>query len=337
MNFPYGQENQIKISVLVAARNEEKNIERCLQSLQALNFPIENIEIIIGDDDSDDQTGDITGQFIVDKPQFRYIKITQQTAGLKGKANVLAHLARQAKGEYFFYCDADIVVQPTWASEVLAHFRPKTGVVVGVTRMKKNTHFLADFLSMEWLFALTTMRFFSLLKIPITGMGNNMAVTREAYFKIGGYEKIGFSIVEDYTLFMSIVSHGYGFQMAYKPEIISISEPMNTFKELLKQRKRWMRGVMQSFWVTRLSLFVSALIVPVLLLLSIWFPINPARGIFQYYLLITGISLASVVLLKQYDLWKAALLFWFYMVSIGLIMLINYYLPSKTVWKGREY
>lgn len=326
----------IQISVLVAARNEEKNIERCLQSLEALDFPKESLEIIIGDDDSYDRTADIVASYIQDKPQFKYIKITQQISGLKGKANVLAQLAHEATGNYFFYCDADIAVQPTWASEMSAHFRRDTGVVVGVTRMK-HTHLLADLLSMEWLFALGVMRFFSLVKIPITGMGNNMAVTREAYFKIGGYEKIGFSIVEDYALFMAVIGGGYGFKMAYKPEIISISEPMNTFSELLRQRKRWMHGVMESFWVTRLSLFVSSLIVPILLILSIFYPINLIAGITQYYLLITGISLLSMTILKQYDLWKAALLFWFYMVSIGLIMLVNYYLPSKTIWKGREY
>ncbi|MCF2487795.1 glycosyltransferase [Dyadobacter sp. CY347] len=328
--------NRIQISVLVAARNEEKNIERCLQSLHELNFPKENIEIIVGDDDSDDQTNQLVSSFIYDKPQFRSIKITSQVAGLKGKANVLAQLAHAAKGEYFFYCDADIVVQPIWISEMLAHFKANTGIVIGVTRMK-HVHLLADLLSMEWLFALTATRFFSLFKIPITGMGNNMAVTRDAYFAIGGYEKIGFSIVEDYTLFMGIVKQGYDFQMAYKPEVISISEPMNTFPELLRQRKRWMHGVMDSYWLTRLSLFVSSLIVPILLLVSIWFPINVLSSMVQYYALVTGISLTAVFMLKQYDLWKAALLFWFYMISIGVIMLINYYLPSKTIWKGREY
>ncbi|MCE7061984.1 glycosyltransferase [Dyadobacter sp. CY343] len=330
-------DNPVRISILVAARNEEQNIERCLRSLDLLDFPKEQLEIIIGDDDSEDNTAWITQQFSAEKQEFKYVKITNRISGLKGKANVLAQLAHIARGEYFFYCDADIEVQPGWASQMLSHFKQKTGVVVGVTRMKKNRHLLADMLSMEWLFALTAMRFFSHFKVPITGMGNNMAVTREAYFKVGGYEKIGFSIVEDYALFMGIVRGGFDFQMAYKPEVISISEPVNTFPELLRQRKRWMHGVMESYWVTRLSLFVSSLIVPILFLLSIWLPINPVSSVVQYYVLVTAVSLTAVVLLKQPDLWKAALLFWFYMVSIGLIMLINYYLPSRTVWKGREY
>lgn len=39
----------------------------------------------------------------------------------------------------------------------------------------------------------------------MTGLGNNMAVSREAYDAVGGYEQIGFSIVEDYALFIAII------------------------------------------------------------------------------------------------------------------------------------
>ncbi|TLV03690.1 glycosyltransferase [Dyadobacter luticola] len=327
---------QIKVSVLLAARNEEQNIERCLRSLDALNFPKDNIEIIIGDDDSEDLTAEITNRFIADKSQFKYTKITQKQAGLTGKANVLAQLAHYAVGKYLFYCDADIAVSPEWLNGMLPHFEEKTGVVVGLTRMKKS-HLLADMLSIEWLFALTVARFFSLFKIPITGMGNNMAATREAYFNAGGYEKLGFSIVEDYALFMGIVRKGYGFKMAYQEQILSVSEPVNTFAELLKQRKRWMKGVMESFWVTKWSLIFSSLIVPILLILNIWWPIDPLAGFVRYYVIVTVICLISVIILKQYDLWKAAFLFWFYMTVLGWIMLINYFLPGKLVWKGREY
>ena len=326
----------VKVSVLVAARNEEKNILRCLQSLSYLDFPAEQIEILIGDDDSNDATGDLTRRFIEGKPHFRYIKIAKRVAGLKGKANVLAQLSHEAKGTYFFYCDADIAVKPSWITEMLAHFQPGIGTVVGLTRMT-HTHFLADLLSMEWLFALAVTRFWSYFKVPVTGMGNNMAVTREAYFKTGGYEQIGFSVVEDYTLFMAIVRAGYGFEMAFRSDIINISEPVNTFPELLKQRKRLMQGVMESFWFTKWSLIVITLIVPFLLILAIWNPEQAFTSLWQYYAFITTLSLISIILLKQWDLWKAAMVFWFYMVGIGCIMLVNHFLPGKMVWKGREY
>jgi glycosyltransferase involved in cell wall biosynthesis len=78
------ESNPIKISVLVAARNEEHNIERCLQSLDEVSFPKEKLEIIIGDDDSDDRTAEKVLNFIKDKPHFKYIKIKTQCAGPLG-------------------------------------------------------------------------------------------------------------------------------------------------------------------------------------------------------------------------------------------------------------
>lgn len=329
-------DNFIQISVLVAARNEEKNIERCLKSLHELEFSTDKIEFIIGDDDSDDQTAEIIKRYIADKPNFIYKKITKTLPGLKGKANVLEQLAHVAKGHYFFFCDADIAVQPTWITAMLLHFKAETGVVVGVTRMKKS-HLLADFISMEWLYILGTIRLAAINKIPITGMGNNMAVTREAYFAIGGYESIGFSVVEDYTLFMAIVRKGYDFDMAFNHNILNISEPVNTMGELLRQRKRWMHGVMQSFWATRLTVVVSACLVPVLLILMIWVPALAQKLLLAHYLMITGAALAAVIILKQKDLILTAFLFWFYMFIISILMLTIYLLPGKTVWKGRVY
>lgn len=326
----------IQISVLVAARNEEKNIERCLKSLNELEFSKEQIEIIIGDDDSDDHTAEIIKRYIADKPNFIYKKITETLPGLKGKANVLEQLSHTAKGQYFFFCDADIAVQPTWVTSMLLHFKKKTGVVVGVTRMKKS-HLLADFISMEWLYVLSTIRLAAINKIPITGMGNNMAVTREAYFAIGGYESIGFSVVEDYTLFMAIVRKGYDFDVAFNPKILNFSEPVNSWSELLRQRKRWIHGVMQSFWATRLTVVVSACLVPAFLILMFWNPDLSQKLLLIHYLMITGAALTTISILRQKDLFLIAVLFWFYMVSISVLMLVIYLLPGKTVWKGREY
>ncbi|MCF0055908.1 glycosyltransferase [Dyadobacter sp. CY356] len=326
----------VKVSILLAARNEEANIERCLKSLDALQFPKENLEICIGDDDSSDNTAEIIQTFIKEKPHFKYYKISGQTAGLKGKANVLAQLAHFTKGDYLFFCDADIEVPAAWIDRMLSRFKDNTGIVVGLTRMKKSG-FFADFLSMEWLFTLTIMRFFSLFNIGITGLGNNMAVTRKAYDAIGGYEGIGFSIVEDYALFMAIVKNKFGFVQTYIPEVIAISEPLASFKELTIQRKRWMHGIMQSPLVLRICLIVSALLIPVIAVIAIWDPERSIRMLIQNYALITAIVMVPVIILKQKDLWKTVFFFWFYLIGISILMLIIHILPGKTMWKERTY
>lgn len=324
------------VSILVAARNEEANIERCLKSLYALDYPVNQMDICIGDDDSTDNTADIIKSYIQDKPQFRYIKVEAAPGALKGKAKVLAQLSKQAKGQYFFFCDADIAVKPTWIKAMLKPFKPGTGVVIGLTRMKKSRT-LADLLSLEWLFALTMMKICSLFKIPVTGLGNNMAVTREAYEAVGGYEKLGFSIVEDYALFTAITNHGFGFFQNYTSEVMSLSEPVNSLAELGLQRRRWMEGVMQSFWLTRLTIILAACLIPFLVLLAFWNPALSGSLLLFHYVAITVTSIISVVVLKQYDLLKTVFFFWFYLFIHTTVMLVNYFRRGPLIWKGREY
>src|SRR5687767_10374493 len=56
------------VSVLIAARNEAANILGCLQSIESLDYPIDKLEILIGNDDSEDQTRTIVERFIAGKP-----------------------------------------------------------------------------------------------------------------------------------------------------------------------------------------------------------------------------------------------------------------------------
>ena len=73
-----------KVSLLLAARNEALLIERCLAAIDQLDYPKDKLEILIGDDDSSDDTAALVQAFIKDKPQYRLISITTQV----GKAKV---------------------------------------------------------------------------------------------------------------------------------------------------------------------------------------------------------------------------------------------------------
>ena len=328
--------NPIKVSILLAARNEETNIIRCLESLDQLNYPESQYEILIGNDHSTDATERLILRFIENKPTFKYYLIQNQTNGLLGKENVLAQLTHHANGDFLFYCDADIAVAPSWIDSMLSLFTENVGVVVGVTRMT-NAGFFAAMQSLEWLFSLTAMRFFSLFKVPFTGMGNNMAARREAYFATGGYEAIGFSIVEDFALFMAIIDKEYNFVQGFQPEILSVSQPTRTVKELLGQRKRWVKGAMQAPWQIKLSFFASALFFPILLIAVFILPLPTLIVAVVHYLLITSVGLIGLLILKQRNLLKYLPFFWFYFNVNNTLMLLNYLRPTKTIWKGRVY
>ncbi len=328
MNFP-------SISILIAARNEEQNILRCLESIHHLNYPKERLQILIGNDDSTDNTKQITLKYIEDKPHFQLITIQEKVENLTGKANVLAQLAREARGEYYFFTDADIAVPPTWIEAILAEFSEKVGVVTGITTMESKNIF-HELQGIEWLSSLYVMFWFAKLNVPLTGMGNNMAITREAYWQTGGYEKIGFSVTEDYDLFRAILAADYEFKQAYCAEVLTISKPMNTWSELMQQRKRWMYGAMRLPFSIQINTWSNALFLPVLIMLAFVFPYVAWIDGISYYLLCFFTAYMALKKAKQ-PINSSLLIFPIYFGIIYFVMFVNYFLPTKTVWKGRQY
>ena len=328
------------ISILIAARNEAANILDCLCSVEALSYNKENLQILVGNDASEDDTAAIVRDFIADKPHFKLIDIKPcELNSLRGKTNVLAQLAQQATGEFLFFTDADIEVPVDWIENMLAAFKPNVGVVTGITTMKPNTlgGFLGSFQGLEWLYYLSLVRLFSLFDVPITAMGNNMAVTRRAYDAVGGYENIPFSITEDYALFQAILAKGFRFVQLFDRRVLTISKPIPTFGQLLVQRKRWMYGAMSLPWKQRIGVYINGLLLPILLIIGYFDPKIALTLAVIGYIAATAWLAGGLSWLQQTRSWISLPLFWFYHIFTNFAMFIYFYTAKKTVWKGRSY
>ena len=99
-----------RVSVLVPARNEEANIERCVASLLAQDYP--DFEVLVLDDESTDGTGCILARLAAADPRLRVLSGRPLEAGWRGKNWACAQLAAQANGELLFFTDADTHHQP---------------------------------------------------------------------------------------------------------------------------------------------------------------------------------------------------------------------------------
>lgn len=325
MKFP-------NISILVAARNEQENIAELLYSFTQLTYPKDKLQILIGDDDSNDATAEIIGKFIAENTYIQYIKIEKQFAGLKGKANVLAQLAHLATGELFFFTDADIEVPSNWIEAFLEE-RKNEGVMVGLTLVKNKNWFEAS-QAIEWLFTLKLMKTLAEFKIQSTGMGNNMMVSAEAYWAVGGYEKIGFSIVEDYAIYKAIIDKGFAFKQLFKPEAMTLTKPP---KKYFEQRKRWVSGGISTGSILIFPALIQGFLLPILLIISL-FSLKSVIVIFIFNLLMNffiGSQIFKILNQNQLIIYIPA--YTLYMYVFWFLQLIVYILPTKLVWKGREY
>lgn len=324
-----------RVSILIAARNEEATITRCLQALEQLNYPAELLEIIIGDDASTDDTRAVVQAFIQGKPQFRLLPIRHRLGTSKGKSNALAHLCRAATTDYFLFTDADMALAPDWVQTMLGAAPEGVGIVTGITTAEGNL--FGRFQGLDWMFGLSLIRVLTDLGLPITAVGNNMLVTRAAYESIGGYEALAFSITEDLQLFEQVVGQGWGFRNIITPQALGVSVPQPTVQYLLRQRKRWMKGAGRLPWQLSLlfssyGFFYTVLGWPGLLSLPLTGALYAAKVLCQTLFLLITLRQAG----RKENL-GVVLLYDVYLLLMSVAALAYTAWPSFIHWKERHY
>lgn len=343
-NFP-------PVAVLVAARDEEANLAHCINALLALNYPSEKVQIWIGNDNSSDRTRDIAQKYARQSDRVKVIDIHEKLGQADAKANVLAHLIRattnsQFSADYLLITDADVQVNPDWAKGMLQHARiddgfQKTGIVTGVTLIKGNSMW-ARLQCLDWIIGLGMVKVASEFGKPVTTLGNNMLVYREAYEATGGYENMPFSITEDYALLHDTFHKGYDFQNGMDATVLAESLPIPSIYELLQQRVRWMHGAMQLPAMLVALLFIMAFFYPLLIFIGLsklWL----ALGLFFLKTGVVGIFANMVMkrlhlgLPRKKNLLSILPLYEFYFATLSIIMIIFYFLPMKVRWKGRIF
>ncbi|CCH00190.1 1,2-diacylglycerol 3-glucosyltransferase [Fibrella aestuarina BUZ 2] len=328
------------VSVLVAARNEADTLGDCLTALTRLDYPTDRYEVLVGNDQSTDETAFVALRFVAGHPHVHLIDVRPQPtdvpARLNGKANVLAQLAQQARGELLCITDADVRVPPSWLTGLLAEFGPDTGIVTGTT-LVQGTSFWARLQAIDWLLAFGLIQLATYLRLPLTGSGNNMAVRRVAYDAVGGFAGPPFSVVEDYTLFQAIVAKGYRHAHRLRPDVLAETLPTPTLGTYLQQRKRWMQGAFSLPIPLLGGVLFQYLLVPILLAVALFAPktalcIYGAKWLFQ-----TGVAFWTLHRTGQGHRWPDLFLYEPCQIGLGTLSFLYYLLPIPIRWKGRAY
>ncbi len=325
------------VSILIAARNETAYITTCLQAIAALSYPANRLQVCIGNDNSTDDTEEKIAAFITHKSNFHLYTITDNMGCAKSKANVLAHLAKVAKGDILLILDADMQVPAEWVKVMIEPvLSEKYDMVTGFTAIKPLTLW-SCLQAVEWCMALGIMKCASDLGYPLTAMGNNMLITKAAYERTGGYENIAFSITEDYALFQAARQQGATHKQLLAPKGIAYSEPIKDFKSFLHQRKRWLQGSLQATWLVKVALIVYGC-TP--LLLAVLLYKNTDFFLWVYMGTIFIQSTFAIYFLcrsKQKKLIFYILIFEPYRLSVYISVFIFYLLPIKVNWKKKKY
>jgi len=325
------------ISILLAARNEEENIHKCLRAIYNLNYPIEKLQVLIGNDQSEDQTAEIVLQYIVDKPHMQLVNISSSIGKARGKANVLAQLAHIASGDFFLITDADITVNKYWALELIHHFDgPMVGIVSGTT-IVHDRGFMGRMQEIDWLYFMGLLKSFANLGLNCTAVGNNMGISKHAYWDVGGYEKLDFSVTEDYKIYKEVRKKGWQTKNILNRKSLNFSTATADFKLLMHQRKRWLTGAKELpfYWWILFTIF--GLFTPAVIILC-FYNVQIAILIYSLKLLLQTSTIwllqKKLMLRKKLDYIVG---YEYYSNIIAIATQVFYLWPGKMIWKNRKY
>jgi len=202
---------QVRLSVLVPARDEERTIQACVESLLKQDYA--NYEVIVLDDHSTDKTAQYLLELQQRYPHLKTLKAKDLPPDWHGKAFACEQLGQTADGEILLFTDADTVHKPGSLSACLAEFeKSKADLLTLVPKMHMETwgeKLILPLLHFT-LFVYLPLAIVRWFKIPAFAFGNGqyLMFRRSAYDTIGRHESVKSALVEDVWLARRIRLHG---------------------------------------------------------------------------------------------------------------------------------
>jgi chlorobactene glucosyltransferase len=335
------------VSVLIPARNEEKNIRKILNSMIKQDYP--NLEILVLDDNSIDATGQIVQEFAKKDSRVRLIKGAPLRPGWKGKCFACHQLSKIAKGDYFVFTDADTLHFPNSISGSLAALiKNKLDVTsiyprqIAVTFSERMTIRFIHFAILSFMPLIlvkhTKGPFFS------TAIGQFFLFKRQVYEKIGGFESVKDEILEDINISKQVKRFGFKI-MVYDGSDSIFCRMYTNLSDVIKGFSRFIYAAFDcNFLIEAIAIFFISLIfmIPFILLpLGIFVFDWSARLITLNIIQILLIFFIKVVCAIRFK--ERILDIFFTPISVAYIALlaVNSFFQSRfgkgVNWKDRTY
>lgn len=231
---------QTKVSVLIAARNEEKNIGVTLTDIINQNFPKDLLEIIVVDDHSTDRTADVIRSFAEQGVILIQLDESEPLNSYKKKA--ITEAINYANGELMVATDADCRMGPDWLKSIVTMHEEKELKLISGPVVYDHEKSLFE--------RLQTLEFLYLIGLGAAGIGNgrsstcngaNLAYSKDVFLELGGFQGIDDLASGDDELFLHKVVSKYPKQIAFckSREAIVHTDAKHTIGSFISQRKRW--------------------------------------------------------------------------------------------------
>jgi len=249
------------VSVIIPARNEERCIAACVESVLNCDYPTDRFEVIVIDDASTDKTSEIvtklrrayaeagiaaSGEPLdpeapVDQ-RLHLITLRPRKNGTAfGKRSALEIGIRTARGPLILATDADCIVPRGWIRTMAQAFEEDTGFVSGPVLYRTEGGAWNRMQALEFLSLVAVGAGAIGLNNPILCNGANIAYRKDVYKSLGGFgDKVQNAPGEEELLMHTVARSAlWQVRFCHSPEAAVITDPVPTVRDFVHQRARW--------------------------------------------------------------------------------------------------
>jgi chlorobactene glucosyltransferase len=194
----------LRVSVIVPARDEARNIARCVRSLLASTWP--RLEVLVVDDHSSDGTGAIARALAAEDPRVRVLDNPPLPGGWMGKQWACATGARHARGDVLCFADADTTHAPDLLPRAVAALTARRAGLLSIAG-RQEMHTFWEKAVQPQVFAIIAGRYGGSERVsrsnrPVDKIANGqcLLMTRAAYDSVGGHAAVRNMVTEDLKL-----------------------------------------------------------------------------------------------------------------------------------------
>lgn len=217
----YAGETPPTVTAIIPARNEEAMLATCLDSVRAQTYP--NLEILIVDDRSTDRTPEIARAIADADPRVRLVTIAELPPGWTGKTHGLHVAAAEAKGDWFWFLDADTLHEPESLSVVMEFARSQGARLASLLPEMRCGSFWERVT--QPLAGIVLMQSFPLFRVNSDrdklafANGQYILIDRDAYRTVEGHFSVRDKFVEDIHLARRVKGLGMPIRVAVAKEL----------------------------------------------------------------------------------------------------------------------
>lgn len=233
----YSSKSELKLSVIIAAKNESANISELINSLNRQNYSKNNYEVVIVDDNSTDSTFESTRALIADLSNFQIIRATKKK--YKGKRGALQIGIEAAGNNYIVITDADCILNKNFLSAYSSKFKEKYEFIFGAAPFYQTDTFTNKIVCFDNLWVHVLSFSFANQKLPYSASARSFGFNKTSFEQVKGFRNTLETLSgDDDLLLREAVKNKLKVGTIIDPEAFAYSKAKTTLVEYIKQKSR---------------------------------------------------------------------------------------------------